>query len=291
MKLKHKTITICMAIVFIIHLPLLAQSEGEDKPEKEHPKKMHNHPDNMRHRADGPEGIDHEGMRNFRKKGAKRGKHGKGPEGKRPHKSWGQSLEEALENEAIIISFLNEYVPKMAEKLLELKNNEDNKRKYNHQLVYISNLYSAAIKIKDKNSPLTKVLVNNITQKLKIQNAIHKFRKAEDDVAKTKAKANLKTQLNKMFDVTISLEAIRYEQMSKMSKIIIEHNKNNTKKQSGKVKEKKHKPKKGERHRRIEDPESFEKKLNGWKADKEKIVNIKLEQLLNKMPPFPWDRL
>ena len=278
--LHHFKLVHCIAMVLMICPSLMAQPNDEDGPEKKHPEKL-------QHRPPRPDV-----MPAFRENDPHKGKHGNGPEGKRHQKSWSQSLEEALKNEANTISFLKEYVPQMAEKLSELKNKEDGQKRYNQQLLFVSNIYSAAIHIKDKNSTQVKRIVDDVTQKLKIRNAISRFHKATDDDKKELAKTQLKIQLNKMFDITIALEEARFEQMKQMSERIREHDDQMKKrKKPGKRKDKTQKGKRGDRRKHLQNHEDFADKLTKWKADKEKIVDMKFEQLINKNSAFPWGRL
>ena len=267
----------CIAMVLMICPSLMAQPNDEDEPQKKHSEKMQDHSPKS------------DVVQAFRENEPHRGKHGNGPEGKRHHKSWSQSLEEALKNEANTISFLEEYVPQMAKKLSELKNKKDGQKRYNQQLLFVSNIYSAAINIKDKNSTQVKRIADDVTQKLKIRNAISRFHKAKDDGKKELAKSQLKIQLNKMFDITIALEEARFEQMKQMSERIREHD--DQRKKPSKRKDKTQKGKRGDRRKHLQNHEDFADKLTKWKADKEKIVNMKFEQLINKNSSFPWGRL
>jgi len=209
-----------------------------------------------------------------------------------------QITPEMLEN------FIKEHEPKLAEKLKKLRS--ENLRKFRRQISALRRLFGGVI-VQMKNDPeMGKLSLQKINLNLKIKQKVHQVKNADTDQNKQELYKQLSQNVGNIFDVILTQEKLRLQRWAKHAqeigfgpegrkqrKKIRQEQPDPQPDMEGQHPTRRHRGRRGRIPRRedfLKRIEKREKAIESWQQNKEKLVRLRIQELLEGTQPFPWGR-
>ena len=241
--------------------------------------------------------------------GARAGRGPMGPGMAGRHAGWQKPLEpEQVEQ---LLQFLAEHEPALAALLKQLQT--ENPEKFQRRLPMLTGLYGPIMRQMQRQPEMAKLSLKQIRLKLRVQQTVRDAKSAPED-EQPAARQELKERLGAMFDVVIEKEERRLSRWDELKENVEEWRELLGETDKGKAqvdpprrgrgrrsdKDVSEAPQDARRSRRQRAGfgeghlkqrfEQSRESLEHWRANREKIIDTRLEQLLSRIKPFPWGR-
>ena len=174
------------------------------------------------------------------------------------------------------MEFLHEYEPQLAQKLEKLK--EENPRKVRRQIRRLSHLYAPVMRQMQRDPQMGQLSLDRVRTQLKIKNQLRQRKKEGTASVDT---AQLKTNVEALFDNIIAQEELRHQKMTARMGDWNDGEDWSPKKGKGKGRHK-------DPQKRLEEQQA---NIKVWQNNKAKIVDQQIQRLLSNSRPFPWGRM
>ena len=174
------------------------------------------------------------------------------------------------------MKFLHEYEPQLAQKLETLR--EEDPRKARRQIRRLSQLYAPVMRQMERHPEMGQLSLDRVRVHLKIKNQLRKSNK--DNAAPVDA-AQLKTNVDTLFDIIIAQEELRNQTMA--SRMENWADDDDRPERRGRDRDRQRDPQK-----RLQEQQA---NIQAWQSNKAQVVDQQVQRLLNKTRPFPWGRM
>jgi len=193
------------------------------------------------------------------------GREGRGPSwGDQRRRSWSDRI-----SDDTLLEFLKVHEKELADRLESMR--KDRARNYSDQVRALKSLYGPVIEQMKEDPKAGKMSLEKIRQRLKIQNAVEEVKKSSPD-AREEAKTKLAGYVSMLFDVIVSEEVYDIDQMEEW----LNHP------------EDRRSLSRNEYRSNRNYIEENRDDITDWKKDKDKIVSLRVEILLQEHRDFPW---
>ena len=208
-----------------------------------------------------------------------------------------------------LLIFLGEHEPALAALLRELQT--ENPERFQRRLPMLMRLYGPSMRQMQQHPEMGKLSLKQIRLKLRVQKAVRHARSAPEDEAPT-SRQELSERLEALFDVIIEQEELRLSRWDERAENVKEwrelladpdagehqagplrrgrksdEDSNEASRDTRRSRRRRAGRDEGHMKQRLQ---QSRESLEHWRANREKIINTRLEQLVSGLKPFPWGR-
>jgi len=187
----------------------------------------------------------------------------------------------------VMLNFLKENEPKLAEKLEKLR--AENPEKFNRSIRTVSQIYGPVMVQMNRDPEMGKLSLQRIRLRLKSEQLLKKYQEAAAD-QREPIKAELKKTVSDQFDVILKQEEMRQEKITARLKAFAPDDKAQAAGNESEGKDGGDKPKRPRLVHAQQRLEHHQQNIENWRKNRDSIIEQRLNQLLSGAEPFPWHR-